>query len=187
MDEKKKVEENKKQKAAHLQEEGPIVSDDTVFSLTKAEFDKLKGHVEDLQKERDDAVQLAQRIQADFDNYRKRNVTVRAESCEEGKRECMKALLPVLDNFDRAIENTEGVSEAFVEGIVLVQRSLIDTLAKMELKEVPCDGIFDPKLHNAVIQEQVKGKKPGEILEVLQKGYRVNDFILRHSMVKVAE
>ena len=75
----------------------------------------------------------------------------------------------------------------FVDGVRLVKRMLIDALAKLGFEEVPADGAFDPVLHNAVMQEEAEGKNPGEVLEVLQKGYRVKGRILRHSMVKVAK
>lgn len=189
--------------------------EEEVIKLSKTDFAKVKSHIETMQKEKDDAlttskkqkkgldkakqriaelekekeevIAVAQRLHADFDNYRKRNASLRIDSFDEGKRDCIKALLPVLDNFDRAMENAGGVEPGFLEGIQLVQRLLLDTLNKLGLEEVPSDGEFDPVFHNAVMQEAVPGKKNGEILEVLQKGYRVDDKIIRHSMVKVAE
>jgi molecular chaperone GrpE len=130
---------------------------------------------------------LAQRTQADFDNFRRRNASVRSESLEEGKRNCIKELLPVLDNFDRAMENDGAAEEAWHEGVRLVHRQLLDTLQKLGMSEVETDGKFDPNLHNAVMQEKVEGKESGDILAVFQKGYRVGDRIIRYSMVKVAE
>ena len=68
-----------------------------------------------------------------------------------------------------------------------MQRALLDSLAKLGLSEVPSEGVFDPNLHNAVLQEPAEDKEAGEILEILQKGYEMNGRILRHTMVKVAE
>lgn len=160
--------------------------DDTI-EVTQEEFEEFRQNIEKLQQERDEAINLAQRLQADFDNFRKRNATVRTDSMEEGKNYCIKALLHVLDNFDRAMENSNGVDENFFEGIKLVQRSLLDALNKLGMSEIPTDGQFNPELHNAVMQEHEDGREVGEILEVFQKGYEVNGKILRHSMVKVAE
>ncbi len=155
--------------------------------LTKTEFDTVKAHIETLQKEKDEAIVLAQRLQADFDNYRKRNATLKADSYQEGMRDCVKALIPSLDNFDLAVQNMENVDPRYLDGVKLVQRTLLDALNKLGLQEIQADGMFDPNLHNAVLQEPVEGRQSGEILEVLQKGFEMNGRILRYSMVKVAE
>ena len=156
-------------------------------SLTKEEFEQVKAHIETLQKEKEEAIALAQRLQADFDNYRKRNATLRADSFDDGIRDCIKELLPTLDNFDRALDNAEGVDPGFLEGMKLIQRTLMDALQKQGLSQIPADGKFDPNLHNAVMQQQEEGKEEGDILEVFQKGYEVRGRILRHTMVKVAQ
>lgn len=155
--------------------------------MTKEEYEKVKAHIESLVKEKDGAVDTAQRLQADFDNYRKRNSTLRADSYDEGVRDCMRAILPTLDNFDRAFDNAADVDPAFVEGVRLVQRNLIDALGKLGLKEIDASGTFDANFHHAVMQAAEDGKKSGDIIEVFQKGYEANGKILRHSMVKVAE
>ncbi len=158
-----------------------------VIQLTKAEFDTAKAHIENLQKDKEEAIAIAQRLQADFDNYRKRNANLKADSYEEGVRDCIRSMLPVLDNFDRALLNAQGVDPCFADGIKLVQRMLMDTLGKLGLKEVPAEGAFNPELHEAVMKEAAEGKSEGDILDVLLKGYEVKGKILRHSMVKIAE
>ncbi len=155
--------------------------------LSKTEFDTVKAHIETLKKEKDEAITLAQRLQADFDNYRKRNATLKADSYQEGMRDCVKALIPSLDNFDLAVQNMETVDPCYLDGVKMVQRTLLDALNKLGLQEIPAEGIFDPNLHNAVLQEAAEGKQSGEILEVFQRGFEMNGRILRHSMVKVAE
>ena len=158
------------------------------FVLTAEQMQQARARIEKLQKERDDTVALLQRNQADFDNYRRRNAAVRADSLDEGRRECIAALLPVLDNFERAMDNDAGADDAaWREGVKLVQRQLLDVLHKMDLTEIDASGKFDPALHEAVMQEAVEGRESGEIIAVFQKGYRVGDRIIRHSMVKVAE
>jgi len=190
-----KAKKPEEQEQANVQTEAPEAPETPVetaeavdgVKLTREEFDQVKAHIETLQKERDEAVNLAQRLQADFDNYRKRNATLRADSHDDGVRDCIKELLPVLDNFDRALACTEGVEESFLEGMKLVQRTLLDALGKQGMSEVPAEGAFDPNLHNAVLQEPAEGVKSGDILDVLQKGYEVKGRILRHTMVKVAQ
>ncbi len=156
-------------------------------TLTAEEFAELQAHIAAMRKEKDESVALLQRNQADFDNFRRRNQSVRKDSYDEGMRACVTELLPVLDNFDRALENGECKDEAWREGVKLVYRQLTDILKKLGLEEVQTEGKFDPNLHNAVAQEKAEGREPGEILAVFQKGYRMGERIVRHSMVKVAE
>lgn len=158
-----------------------------VIQLKREEFLEVKNHIAGLEKERDEMKALAQRVQADFYNFRRRNATVMTDCREEGLRSCIKELLPVLDNFDRAMESAKGVQNDWLEGVRLVQRQLMETLGKCGLKEIPAEGMFDPNLHEAVMQEAAEGAESGAILAVFQKGYQVNDRIIRHSMVKVAQ
>ena len=155
-------------------------------TMTQEELETVKKHIDDLQKKLDETIALLQRNQADFDNYRKRNATVRADSYDEGKRDCIKALLPVLDDFDRVAESDEK-AEGWADGVKLVHRKLSEILQKEGLKEIPSDGAFDPELHNAVMTEAVDGMESGCIVQTFQKGYQVKDKIIRHSMVKVSE
>jgi len=157
------------------------------YTLTAEEFEAAKAHIEALQKEKDETVQLLQRIQADFDNFRRRNASIRKDSYEEGKRDCIKELLPVLDSFERAVESVESDDKGVQEGVALVQKQLLDALSKLGLCVIEAEGQFDPNEHEAVMSEKAEGKESGEILQVLQKGYRVGDKIVRHCMVKVAE
>ena len=156
------------------------------YTLTAEEFKTVQEHIQTLQKQKE-TVALLQRNQADFDNFRRRNASVRADSLEEGKRECIKALLPALDNFDRALQAEGAGDESWREGVRLVHRQLMDSLQKLGLSEIEAEGKFDPNVHEAVMQEKAEGRESGDILAVLQKGYRVGEKIVRHSMVKVAE
>ena len=169
------------------QTEETAAAEPETYVLTAEEMKVAREQIEKLQKEKEETVTLLQRNQADFDNYRRRNASVRADSIEEGKRECIKALLPVLDNFDRAMDNASEADAAWCEGVKLVHRQLLDTLQKLGMSEIEADGKFDPNVHEAVMQEAADGKESGDILAVFQKGYRVGDRIIRHSMVKVAQ
>ena len=155
-------------------------------TMTQEELETVKQHIDDLQKKLDDTIALLQRNQADFDNFRKRNASVRADSYEEGKRDCIKSLLPVLDDFDRVAASDEK-AEGWADGVKLVHRKLAEILKKEGLSEIPSEGAFDPNLHNAVMTEAVEGMESGNIVQTFQKGYQVKDKIIRHSMVKVSE
>ncbi len=157
-------------------------------TLTREEFLKVKERIEALESEKAENVALLQRLQADFDNYRKRNANLACECVDEGTRTLIKALLPVLDDLDRALDAVpEGRDVEWVSGVRLIHAKLLDTLAKNGMEEIDASGGFDPDFHHAVLQEEVEGKDNGEIIEVLQKGYKVKDRIIRHTMVKVAK
>ncbi len=157
------------------------------YTLTAEEFAAAKAHIETITKEKDETVNLLQRIQADFDNFRRRNASVRLDSYEEGKRDTVKELLPALDNLERALDSIPAENAGWREGIAMVHRQMLDSLKKLGLEEIETDCRFDPLVHEAVMQEKVDGKDPGDIVIVFQKGYRMGGKIVRHCMVKVAE
>lgn len=157
-------------------------------TLTRDEFMKVKEKIDALEKEKAENIVLLQRLQADFDNYRKRNANLSCDSLEEGARNVIKSLLPVMDDLDRAIAAAPADRDAeWIAGVRLVRAKFFDTLARCGLEEIAAEGCFDPELHHAVLQEEAEGKTSGEILEVFQKGYKVKNRIIRHTMVKVAK
>ena len=138
-------------------------------------------------KQRDELKDQLLRAQADFQNFRRRNQTARSDGYEDGVREVIAAMLPAIDNLERAIdaaEKHEG-GEAMVEGVKMTLATHMESLKRFGFEEVPALGeTFDPEKHNAVMREV--GEEPGKVLEVFQKGYRVKDRIIRYAMVKVA-
>lgn len=129
---------------------------------------------------------LAQRVQADFDNYRRRNTAVRAEAYEEGKRDTVEKLLPVLDNIERALASAGEEESPLKSGVELVHRGLWETLQKLGVEVIDRAGeVFDPELENAVLQGTEDEGEPGTVCLVLQKGYKVGTRVIRHAMVKV--
>ncbi len=167
--------------------EPAVDADQETYTLTAEEFAAAKAHIEALTKEKDETVVLLQRIQADFDNFRRRNASIRLDSYEEGKRDAVKELLPALDSLERALDSIPEENALWRDGIVLVQRQMMDALKKLGLEEIESDCKFDPTKHEAVMREKTEGKESGEIVVVFQKGYRMGDKIIRHCMVKVAE
>ena len=138
-------------------------------------------------KQRDELKDQLLRSQADFQNFRRRNQTARSDGYDDGVREAIAAMLPAIDNLERAIEAAEKHEggEAMAEGVKMTLNSLMDALKRFGFEEVPALGEdFDPEKHNAVMREA--GEEPGKVLEVFQKGYRVKDRIIRYAMVKVA-
>ncbi len=152
-------------------------------TLSKEEFELAREEIAKLRQAMDSAILDAQRIQAEFNNYRKRNASLRTDSLDEGARETIKAMLPVLDNFDRAMAAAD--ESAFAKGIEQIRKQFIETLQKSGLEEIPAEGSFDPNLHDAVIRDDEGEGESGTITAVLQKGYMVKGRIIRHTMVKV--
>ena len=136
-------------------------------------------------KQRDEYLALAQRAQADYQNFKRRNQQTRTEALDDGVRETITALLPVVDNLERAIAAAEGESEALLAGVKMTYKQMMDVLTRMGLEEVPALGQpFDPDVHNAVMKS-TEGE-PGTVLEVFEKGYRVKGRMIRYAMVKIA-
>ena len=139
----------------------------------------------------DEYLALAQRTQADFENYRKRMARDVRAAESRGIGKLAKELLPALDNLDRAIaavEASDGKDDNHLtEGIRLVQSELSSALARTGIEGYAAKGErFDPVHHEAVAQTPAEGAEPGTILEVLQTGYRLNDLVLRPARVVVA-
>ena len=130
---------------------------------------------------------MAQRVQADFENFRRRNESVRADSFAEGKRDVAAAMLPVLDNLERAAEAAAGSSdEALKNGVELVLKQMNEVYKKLNVSPIDRLGEkFDPNLENAILQGTEEEGEPGTVCQVLQKGYMMGEKVLRHAMVKV--
>ena len=138
-------------------------------------------------RERDEYLNLAQRLQADFDNFRRRNQNIRQDAYDAGSHDMLVKLLPVFDNLERAVAAT-GSADALRDGVQMVLRQLSGVLGAAGVEEIPAEGqAFAPNLHNAVMQEETPDVESGIVTAVLQKGYRVGSKILRHSMVKVSQ
>ena len=130
---------------------------------------------------------MAQRVQADFDNFRRRNQNVRKEAFDEGARAFATTLLPVIDNLERAIAAAQNSSdESLRNGVEMVYRQLCEAFEKRGITAIDRKGEkFDPNLENAVMQGTPEDGEPGTVCEVFQKGYQMEGMVLRHAMVKV--
>jgi molecular chaperone GrpE len=129
------------------------------------------------------------RLAADFDNYRKRTAREHAELTQRANERLLNELLPVLDDLERALEAAAEHEEAKLEeGVRLVHRALEDVLRKEGLAEIEAEGAFDPHVHEALLaQPGGEEAASGDVLQVLQKGYRLGDRVLRPARVIVAE
>ena len=128
------------------------------------------------------------RKSADFDNLKRRTEKDKAEYFRFALAEAFADILSVVDNFERALAHrADATGDEFHAGIDMIARQLADTLKKYGVVEVPASDLpFDPNVHEAVVREETESVAPGTVLEVLQKGYLLNDRLLRPARVKVA-
>lgn len=123
------------------------------------------------------------RVLAEYDNFRKRSIKERDGIYGDAYVDCVKNLLPIIDNLERVL--TLDGDEKFMEGLKLIVNQTHDSLGKMGVKEIECKT-FDPNLHNAVMHIDDDSYGESEIVEVFQKGYTYGDKVVRYAMVKVA-
>lgn len=143
-----------------------------------------KPSEDETQKKINEYKDIAQRLQAEFDNYRKRNNESVRVARNDGINDVVIALFPILDNFERGLAAIED--EAAKSGMELIYKQTVALLNKFDVEEIEALGKeFDPKLHHAIAQCEEEGKTD-IVVEVYQKGYKRKDKVLRPSMVKVA-
>nr|WP_283778261.1 nucleotide exchange factor GrpE [Lysinibacillus sp. D4A1_S13] len=152
--------------------------------------EQYEAKLAELQAKLDDEENRHLRLRADFDNMRRRH-QLDSEAAEKYRAQnLLSDLLPVLDNFERAlqVETTSEETASIIKGIEMVYRSLIEATEKEGLQVIKAEGEqFDPTIHQAVMQEQDSEKETGVVLRELQKGYILKDRVLRPTMVSVNE
>ena len=167
-------------------EEATVSDDAPQAEETPVDAAALQQELESATAKAEEYLNLAQRVQADFDNFRRRNESVRSDAFADGQRNVITAMLPVLDNLERALEAAGESDDALRTGVEMTLRQLRDALTRLGV--TPIDRLgekFDPKVENAILQGTPEEGEPGTVCMVLQKGYMVGGFVLRHAMVKV--
>ena len=162
--------------------EGEGVTIDSQTGRAATESSELQK----LRVERDTLIDRLARLQAEFENARKRSAREQQDFREFALADAIKTLLPILDSFERALQTSAERSE-FRGGVDLIYKQLLDALQKLGLRAIPAKGeIFDPHLHEAIEMVDTTAAADHQILEELQRGYKLKDRLLRPSMVKVA-
>lgn len=152
----------------------------------KAKKPKASGETEKLKGELEKAKDQLLRTAAEFDNYKKRTERERAGIAEYAKCEVIKKLLPILDNIDRAAL-ADSSSEDYIKGIEMIVKQFSSLSQSLGIEEIGKSGdTFDPNMHEAVMHIEDEAFGENEIAEVLQKGYKLGDTVIRAAMVKVA-
>lgn len=143
-----------------------------------------------LLKEQEETKERLLRVQAEYDNFRKRTQREKEAALKYRAQEVIEELLPVMDNFERAlqVEAKDEAAKNIIQGVDMIYRQLQTVLENQGVKEIKTDGeIFDPNLHQAIAQVNEEGFESGQITETLQKGYELKDRVIRPAMVKVNE
>ncbi|MBQ2780578.1 MAG: nucleotide exchange factor GrpE [Clostridia bacterium] len=165
-----------------------VEEQETPATPVKEKKSKAKGDsakVEKLKKELEETQDAYKRVLAEYANYKRRTDMEKENLGAFTRAETVKALLPAIDNLERAVAAPAG--DDYKTGVDMIIRQLTEILHNMGLEEIAADGApFDPEIHNAVMREDADGVEPETVTAVFQKGYRMGDRILRPAMVKVA-
>jgi molecular chaperone GrpE len=146
----------------------------------------LEAELQKAREERDAAVERLARVQAEFDNARRRAQREQQDHREYALAEAIRLLLPILDSFDRALASSAS-NEDFRGGMELIDRQLHDALGKLGVSEVPAEGEpFDPNVHEAIEMVETDKVPDHHVFQELQRGYKLKGRLLRPSMVRVA-
>jgi len=156
-------------------------------SATTGEDVQPESELERIRAERAAYLDLAARLQAEFDNFRKRSIKAQQEYKEYALADALTSLLPILDSLDNALKTKAASLEDFHAGIELIDKQFHDLLAKLGVQPVPTEGEpFNPNLHQAIQVVETDKAEDNHVLDELQRGYKLKDRLLRPAMVRVA-
>ena len=156
-------------------------------SGTASEEASALGELQKLKAERDTLLDRLARAQAEFENARRRAAKEQQDFREYAAADAIKALLPVLDSFERALQMKSDLGD-FRSGVELIYKQLQDALAKLGVQPIPAKGEqFDPHVHEAIEMVETSDAPDHQVIEELQRGYKMKDRLLRPAMVKVAK
>ncbi len=174
---KSEKEKNAKETEEEIKEQAP----ETEAEKTEEKNEETKKEESPANKEFEEMKDKYIRICAEYENYRKRSEKEKLDSYIDGMTNAVKALLPVMDNLDRAIS-----FEPENEGVRMITKQITDSFTKLGVAEIESDGKpFDPELHNAIMHEEDPEQGENIVSQTFQKGYTLNGKIIRHAMVKV--
>ena len=191
---KKKVkkEEEKKENIELKEEKTPKCNKEEKDKKLFKKENKLEKEVLELKNKNEELVNKLLYSQAEFANYKKRKELEVANMLKYSNMDIVKELLPIVDNFERAIRledsNLDDSLSKFLEGFKMIYSHLVELLKKFEVSEIDClNKEFDPNIAQALMTVKAEGVEPGVVVEVLQKGYMLKDKMVRPALVKVSE
>jgi len=154
----------------------------------KGELEELRNKIDDLQKEKDELFAQLQRVSADYDNFQKRTVKQVADTLSYEKEKIIKTILPALDNFEHSLQNASSAetTDVLLQGIHIIYDQMLDILKLHNVEQIKALGeMFDPALHEAIMQKTELEQEENIVLEDFQRGYTLNGRVIRPSKVIV--
>ncbi len=182
-----KLHGNKRREKKGTPEKG--ITEELEVEELESEIKVLRNELKEYKKIEEEYIDRLKRLQADYDNYRKRTIKEHLEHIKRANKELVSKLLPILDNFEMALEVGEklkGTGDDFYKGVKMIYENLLELLKKENVTVIkPVGKEFDPRICEAAVTEHVDDVEEGMILEVLRKGYKMDDFVIRPAVVKV--
>ncbi|OEF96237.1 nucleotide exchange factor GrpE [Desulfuribacillus alkaliarsenatis] len=155
---------------------------------SESSYNETDSKIDELEQKLKDQEEKFLRLQADFDNFRKRSQKERQSVIARANKELLLSILPIVDNLERAIASSANPDDAFTKGVNMVYNQLMDELNKQGVTTIEAvNQEFDPNYHQAVAKEAADGVDSNIVIQEFQKGYLLHEEVLRPSMVKVSE
>lgn len=162
-------------------------AEETVETVEENKEPTMEEKLEEAQKQAKDNLDKYIRQLAEFENFRKRSNSEKTAMYSNGVRDTVEKLLPVIDNFERAVEAADDKEDPMYKGVEMILKQFMEILENLGVKEIPSKGEpFDPNVHSAVMHIDDESCDENVVVEVFQKGYTLGDKVIRPSMVKVA-
>jgi molecular chaperone GrpE len=182
------AEKSRRHNPTDVREETERMTDDGGPAAASDAEPALADEIVDLRKERDGLHDRLLRQAAEFDNFRKRVDRERKDLSQYAALEFVQDLLPIVDDFERALQTDAPGAESYRQGLEIIHRALLEMLRKRGVTPIEAVGAdFDPEVHQAVAYEEAPDRRDGEVMEEFRRGFRLGDRLVRPAMVKVAK
>jgi molecular chaperone GrpE len=187
MMDKEKMQEQTEETVENTEVKEENTTEETVETVEENKESTMEEKLEEAQKQAKDNLDKYIRQLAEFENFRKRSNSEKTAMYSNGVRDTVEKLLPVIDNFERAVEAADDKEDPMYKGVEMILKQFMEILENLGVKEIPSKGEpFDPNVHSAVMHIDDESCDENVVVEVFQKGYTLGDKVIRPSMVKVA-
>lgn len=187
MMDKEKMQEQTEETVENTEVKEENTTEETVETVEENKEPTMEEKLEEAQKQEKDNLDKYIRQLAEFENFRKRSNSEKTAMYSNGVRDTVEKLLPVIDNFERAVEAADDKEDPMYKGVEMILKQFMEILENLGVKEIPSKGEpFDPNVHSAVMHIDDESCDENVVVEVFQKGYTLGDKVIRPSMVKVA-
>ena len=184
---KEKMQEQTEETVENTEVKEENTTEETVETVEENKESTMEEKLEEAQKQAKDNLDKYIRQLAEFENFRKRSNSEKTAMYSNGVRDTVEKLLPVIDNFERAVEAADDKEDPMYKGVEMILKQFMEILENLGVKEIPSKGEpFDPTVHSAVMHIDDESCDENVVVEVFQKGYTLGDKVIRPSMVKVA-